>query len=158
MVGLPSPHHQNPFGYGWNRDYTDPIQRSEDQIRAIREIRSSAVPAVPFPIRKPGRTEPAPPALHFEVFLCSCVSCFPAWLSPWVPILAVSRCGGRRFDRDQGLMMIPITAPVSRVARVPATIALKPREAIVRLCSGHRAESVPARMPMLLKLANPQSE
>ena len=40
--------------------------------------------------RKPGRTEPAPPALHFEVFLCSCVSCFPAWLSPWVPILLVA--------------------------------------------------------------------
>ena len=47
--------------------------------------------------QKPGRTEPAPPALHFEVFLCSCVSlvrrsfseggCFPAWLSPWVLIL-----------------------------------------------------------------------
>ena len=47
--------------------------------------------------QKPGRTEPAPPALHFEVFLCSCVSlvrrsfseggCFPAWLSPWGPIL-----------------------------------------------------------------------
>ena len=50
--------------------------------------------------RKPGRTEPAPPALHFEVFLCSCVSlvrrsfceggCFPAWLFPWVPILLVA--------------------------------------------------------------------
>ncbi len=39
------------------------------RIRAIREIRSSAVPAVPFPIRKPGKTELAPPEISdFALF------------------------------------------------------------------------------------------
>ena len=49
-----------------------------------------------------------------------------------------------------------MTAPVIRVAIVPATMALSPSAAIVRLCSGHSAVRVPARMPMLLKLAKPQ--
>ena len=54
--------------------------------------------------------------------------------------------------------MMPITAPVSSVPSVPATIAFSPRLATAFLCSGHSAVSVPARMPMLLKLANPHRD
>lgn len=56
----------------------------------------------------------------------------------------------------QGRIRMPMTAPVNNVASVPATMAFRPREAIARLCSGHSAVRVPARMPMLLKLAKPQ--
>ncbi len=84
---------------------------------------------------------------------------FPApkcyrWPPSWVPPRAILS----RSQPLQGRVRMPMTAPVSSVPIVPATIAFKPNPATIRLCSGQRALSVPAKIPMLLKLAKPHSE